>query len=87
MKFFSCLLGLLLSILLSACGGGGGGGVAPSALSYSANAPSYTVNLLITNNTPTSSGGAVTSYAINPALPAMPSICNLTAKLQKNRRH
>ena len=29
MKYFSCLLGFLLSILLSACGGGGGGGTTP----------------------------------------------------------
>ena len=58
-------------MLLSACGGSGGGGVvAPSALSYSNTAPTYTVGVAITANSPSSSGGAVTSYAVNPALPA-----------------
>jgi subtilisin-like proprotein convertase family protein len=44
--------------------------VAPSALSYSSNPATYTKDSVITNNTPTSSGGAVVSYAVSPALPA-----------------
>ena len=44
--------------------------VAPSALSYSSNPATYTNGTTITNNTPTSSGGAVVSYAVSPALPA-----------------
>ena len=44
--------------------------VAPSALSYSSNPATYTKNTAITNNTPTSSGGAVVSYSVSPALPA-----------------
>ena len=72
MKLFSCLLGLLLVTLLSACGGGGGGGgvVTPSALTYSNTAPAYTVGVAISSDTPSSSGGAVSSYSISPALPA-----------------
>jgi hypothetical protein len=42
---------------------------APSALSYSSNPATYTLGAAITN-TPTSSGGAVTSYVVSPALPA-----------------
>ncbi len=86
MKYFSCLLGLLLAILLSACGGSGGsgggagsGGVGtPSALSYSTSAPVYTVGVAITTNSPSSSGGAVTSYAVSPALPAGLSLNTVT---------
>jgi len=43
--------------------------VAPSSLSYSINPATYTLGAAITN-TPTSSGGAVTSYVVSPALPA-----------------
>jgi len=44
--------------------------IAPSALSYSNNPAIYTKGLAITANIPTSSGGAVTSYVVSPALPA-----------------
>jgi 6-phosphogluconolactonase (cycloisomerase 2 family) len=44
--------------------------VAPSHLTYSANPATYTVGTSITANTPTSTGGAVVSYAVAPALPA-----------------
>jgi len=44
--------------------------VAPSSLSYSGNPATYTKGTAITDNTPTSSGGAVVSYAVSPALPA-----------------
>jgi hypothetical protein len=44
--------------------------VAPSSLSYASNPAIYTKDIAITNNTPTSSGGAVVSYAVSPALPA-----------------
>jgi subtilisin-like proprotein convertase family protein len=43
---------------------------APSALSYSSNPATYTKDTAITINTPTSSGGAVVSYSVSPALPA-----------------
>lgn len=43
---------------------------APSALSYSSSPVTYTKGTAITANTPTSSGGAVTSYVVSPALPA-----------------
>jgi len=43
---------------------------APSALSYSSNPATHTKGTAITANTPTSSGGAVTSYVVSPALPA-----------------
>ena len=45
-------------------------GIPPSALIYSSNPATYTKNTAITNNTPTSGGGAVASYAVTPALPA-----------------
>jgi hypothetical protein len=44
--------------------------VAPTALTYSTNPATYTKGTAITSNTPTSLGGAVTGYAISPALPA-----------------
>jgi uncharacterized repeat protein (TIGR01451 family) len=43
--------------------------VAPSNLAYSSNPAVYTVGTAITPNTPTSSGGAVVSYAVSPPLP------------------
>ncbi len=43
--------------------------VAPSALTYSTNPATYTKGTAITNNTPSSSGGAVVSYSVSPALP------------------
>ena len=43
---------------------------APTGLTYSTNPATYTVGTLITNNTPTSGGGAVVSYSVSPALPA-----------------
>jgi hypothetical protein len=42
---------------------------APSSLTYSANPVSYPTGSAITNNNPTSSGGAVASYSVSPALP------------------
>lgn len=43
---------------------------APSSLSYASNPATYTQLVAITNNTPSSSGGAPTSYSVNPSLPA-----------------
>ena len=42
----------------------------PSGLAYAVNPAVYTVGTAITANTPSSSGGAVTAYAVSPALPA-----------------
>jgi DNA-binding beta-propeller fold protein YncE len=42
----------------------------PSALSYTAGAPTYTVGLPIAANNPTNSGGTVVSYSVSPNLPA-----------------
>jgi hypothetical protein len=39
--------------------------VPPSSLTYSSNPAIYTIGQPITNNTPTSSGGAVTSYSVS----------------------
>src|SRR5208283_5275523 len=41
----------------------------PSNLTYSTNPATYTVGVPITANTPSSSGGAVASYGVLPALP------------------
>ena len=43
--------------------------VTPSGLTYSAATTNYTTNIAITPNTPSSSGGAVVSYEVSPALP------------------
>jgi hypothetical protein len=69
----------LLLLLQIACGGGGGGAsgsggatTAPSGLSYSDPDVIYALGLGLgpTGNTPTYPGGAPTSFAITPALPA-----------------
>ncbi len=52
--------------------------VAPSNLTYSANPAKYTKGVAITPNTPTSSGGAVVSYGVAPALPAGLSLSTTT---------
>ena len=44
--------------------------VPPSALTYSTNPAIYTKGTAITNNTPSSGGGAVVSYSVLPSLPA-----------------
>lgn len=63
--------------LTFACGGGGGGGgststtlQAPTGLTYSVNPAVYTTGVAITPDSPSSGGGAVTSYGVSPALPA-----------------
>ncbi|MGA3082249.1 MAG: putative Ig domain-containing protein [Terracidiphilus sp.] len=55
---------------LCGCGNNGSSVRPPSALSYSASAAVFTKGVAITPNSPTSSGGAVTSYSVSPALPA-----------------
>lgn len=42
----------------------------PSGLTYSVNPATYTLGTPIAPNMPSSSGGAVTSYSVSPALPA-----------------
>jgi len=44
--------------------------IPPSGLAYSVNPAVYTAGVAIAANTPSSSGGAVTSYSVSPALPA-----------------
>jgi hypothetical protein len=43
--------------------------IPPSSLAYSNENATYTLATAITNNTPSSSGGAVVSYSISPSLP------------------
>lgn len=42
----------------------------PSALAYGTNPATYTVGVAIPANTPSNTGGKITSYAVSPALPA-----------------
>lgn len=73
-----------LSVAVAGCGGGGGGGGGsgdggelrpgdltepPEGLHYQAPNAIYTVDLQIVPNTPTSSGGAIHHYAVEPSLP------------------
>lgn len=68
-------VGLMLSLGgMLACGGGGSSSgptpvPAPVNLVYSANPAVYTKGTAIPANTPTSGGGAVSSYAVLPPLP------------------
>src|SRR5579859_3404467 len=66
---------LATTILVAACGGGGGGGgsggggtPAPSGLSYPT-APAFVVGHAISSLSPTVTG-MVTTYSVNPQLPA-----------------
>lgn len=64
--------GALLAVVVAACSGDPGEpspGPPPSGLGYSVNPAAYTVGLTIPPNAPSSSGGAVVSYAVAPALP------------------
>ena len=61
---------LLLAVILPLFGQTLKAQGAPSALRYSSNPATYIKDTLIPDNTPTSGGGAVTSYAVSPALPA-----------------
>ncbi len=67
------LLALLLGLIHSACGSKGGdstpGPVAP-AITYSPSSFSFTTGTAIAAITPTSTGGAVATWGIAPALPA-----------------
>ncbi len=62
----------LVILLLSGCSGGGGSiaPMAPTAISYTASSAVYVKDVAITPDTPTSSGGSVTSWSVSPALPA-----------------
>ena len=55
--------------------------VAPAGLAYSTNPATYTVGTSITANTPSSTGGAITSYGVSPALPAGLSLSTTTGIL------
>src|SRR5664280_2030999 len=62
---------LSLTAVFLLCGSSVGGSTQPpSALSYATGTAVYTNGVLVTANIPTSTGGAVTSYSISPALPA-----------------
>lgn len=69
-------LALTYAVLVSACTGSNDGGsndpetLAPANLVYSNNPANYTTGSPVTPNTPTSTGGAATTYAISPTLPA-----------------
>jgi len=77
-------LGLILTaVFLLFCGCGGGPSAVitpqpPSGLSYTTATADYTVGTPIPPNSPTSSGGAVTSYSVSPALPAGLSLSTST---------
>ncbi|MDR5727288.1 MAG: putative Ig domain-containing protein [Terriglobia bacterium] len=57
-------------LLLCGCGNSGSSANPPKGLSYSAGSVVYTKGVAITPDNPASSGGAVSSYSVSPALPA-----------------
>lgn len=70
------------------CGGGGGGGgngspqvTAPANLAYATNPATYTRGVVISPDSPTSTGGAVSSYSVSPSLPAGLSFSTSTGTL------
>ena len=64
------LTAIILLLFGGGCSSGGGSNQPPSALSYTAGTAVYTKGVAITPNSPTSSGGTVTSYRVSPTLPA-----------------
>ena len=79
-RWFGLLLTAVLALLPS-CGKSSGGAVPPqppSALSYATVTAVYTVGMAIATNSPTSAGGAVTSYGVNPPLPSGLSLSTTT---------
>jgi len=61
---------LLTAVLVFLCGCNGNRINAPAALRYIAGTAVYTVGVPIAPNSPTSSGGAVASFSVSPALPS-----------------
>lgn len=62
----------LLGLSGAGCRGNGASGddtIPPSNLTYSTNPAGYLLGSAILPNVPSSSGGAVVSYSVNPALP------------------
>jgi alpha-tubulin suppressor-like RCC1 family protein len=55
--------------------------VGPSSLAYAANPVTYTKGTAITTNAPSSTGGAVVSYAVYPLLPAGLSLDTATGEI------
>ena len=53
----------------------------PTQFSYAAGTATYIVNAPITENDPSSAGGIVTSYTVNPALPAGLSLSTTTGDI------
>ena len=75
MRAYRLAFVLILLGIDAACSGGDGSSSAPPTpaprnLTYSMNPAVYTKGVAVTNNTPSSSGGAVVSYSVSPALPA-----------------
>jgi len=78
---WTCGLGLALGFLLCGCNGGSNSNppqLPPSGFSYATPTATYTVGTAITSDTPTVSGGAVTSYSVSPTLPAGLSLSGST---------
>ena len=75
---------LAFGFLLCGCNGGSNSNstlLPPSGLSYAVSAATYTVGTAITADTPTVSGGAVTSYSVTPALPSGLSLNSSTGAM------
>jgi len=69
MRSLAVFLCSLTVVLVSLCGCDGNSVKAPSALAYTTSTVVYTKGVAIAPDSPKSSGGAVTSYSVSPALP------------------
>jgi feruloyl esterase len=79
MRFMQGLGLCLIGVFVFSCGCGQSTRVkAPSALSYTTATAVYTKGVQIAPNNPTSSGGAVSSYTVSPAIPAGLSLGSTT---------
>ena len=73
-SLLAAVAGLSFLALVVGCGGGGGGGApspptAPANLHYTLELVAYRQGAAIAPNTPTWTGGAPTSFSVNPSLP------------------
>jgi len=59
-----------VGVTITVNAGGNAGVIPPFGLTYTLGTATYTQGVAITPNSPTSSGGAVASYSVSPALPS-----------------
>jgi hypothetical protein len=85
MRSTRCWFAVLMIWIFVMCGCGGGSSSSktqpPAGLAYTTATAVYQVGTAITTNSPSSTGGAVSSYSVNPALPLGLAISSSTGAI------